>query len=439
MDLTTYLVGDGSPIGMSHRYADGTAWEVDNIHQMVRGPLPDQWQLVKGFNEAPCRSEELRIVTFNGVKFFARGWDTSDRPSVYRLTEGALPVSLWCPLDFDPDGWYRRAATVERFNYATGARVAGPEPHITWLHFEKLLDTWTSPAGLTFKNVVVLAAHDGDDGKSKPAFERWWLAPKYGMVQWRDEATGKISYVNNVAWPNGTPQLRAEPLPPGHTYQPLPDVVTTPVTPPPENGWYWHRPVRIPYVVQSSFGERVMPEDWNKPPEQQRKEKHKGTDYTAADWTAYASREGTVILAGWDSTGFGYLVKLDHGGGRTSLYGHLESASVTVGQSVSAGQKIGVIGSTGRSTARHLHYEVRKDNIAYAPTTDVFKPHPADIVTPPPVTEPPVTPPTPAVPRVEIHFADADEKARYVRLHRAIADAIEAAPGMDITLDVVTA
>jgi murein DD-endopeptidase MepM/ murein hydrolase activator NlpD len=73
---------------------------------------------------------------------------------------------------------------------------------------------------------------------------------------------------------------------------------------------------------------------------------------------AYASAAGTVIVAGWMG-GYGNLVVIDHGGGVSTAYGHNSSISVSVGQSVSQGQVIAAIGSTGHSTGPHCHFEVR--------------------------------------------------------------------------------
>jgi len=76
-----------------------------------------------------------------------------------------------------------------------------------------------------------------------------------------------------------------------------------------------------------------------------------------------ASQGGTVVTAGWNAGGYGNYVVIDHGNGYKTLYAHLLNNSIVVkaGQRVSQGQKLGVMGSTGRSTGTHLHFEVISD------------------------------------------------------------------------------
>jgi len=71
-----------------------------------------------------------------------------------------------------------------------------------------------------------------------------------------------------------------------------------------------------------------------------------------------AGASGKILFVGWQN-GYGQLVVVDHGGGLTTRYGHLSHIDVDAGQQVSRGQLVGKVGSTGRSTGPHLHYEVR--------------------------------------------------------------------------------
>ena len=90
---------------------------------------------------------------------------------------------------------------------------------------------------------------------------------------------------------------------------------------------------------------------------------HPGIDLAAPYGTpVYATADGTVLRAGWNSGGYGNLVELDHGRGIVTRYGHMSKILVSEGQHVTRGQQVGYVGSTGRSTGNHLHYEVRIDN-----------------------------------------------------------------------------
>lgn len=86
---------------------------------------------------------------------------------------------------------------------------------------------------------------------------------------------------------------------------------------------------------------------------------HTGQDIATAWGTpVIATANGTVIFAGCQN-GYGQVVVIDHGGGLTTRYGHLSHIDVTQGQTITRGEQVGHVGSTGRSTGPHLHYEVR--------------------------------------------------------------------------------
>ena len=80
----------------------------------------------------------------------------------------------------------------------------------------------------------------------------------------------------------------------------------------------------------------------------------------------HATAAGTVTIAGW-SGGYGKMVEIDHGNGLATRYGHLSEIDVSVGDKIRIGQVIGKLGSTGRSTGPHLHYETRVDGEAVDP------------------------------------------------------------------------
>lgn len=90
---------------------------------------------------------------------------------------------------------------------------------------------------------------------------------------------------------------------------------------------------------------------------------HYGMDFTAPRGTpVYASGDGIVKRADNSSSGYGNHIRIDHGYGYISLYAHLYKYNVRVNQKVKRGDVIAFVGSTGRSEAPHLHYEVFKDN-----------------------------------------------------------------------------
>ena len=119
---------------------------------------------------------------------------------------------------------------------------------------------------------------------------------------------------------------------------------------PSASGFIWP----VSGTVTSTFGPR-----WGR--------MHEGIDIAAPSGAPIASvASGTVIYAGWLG-GYGYLVVVDHGGGVSTAYAHMSSIASGTGQSVTQGQVIGYVGSTGHSTGPHLHFEVRINGQAVDP------------------------------------------------------------------------
>lgn len=116
-------------------------------------------------------------------------------------------------------------------------------------------------------------------------------------------------------------------------------------------------------IITSRFGSR----------ESIRSSGHTGIDIAAPKGTAIkAACSGTVTFAGY-SGGYGYLVKVSHGNGITTYYGHCSKLYVSKGENVTAGQKIAAVGSTGNSTGNHLHFEVVKNGVELNPQNYLYK------------------------------------------------------------------
>ena len=101
---------------------------------------------------------------------------------------------------------------------------------------------------------------------------------------------------------------------------------------------------------------------WRTDPFTKARKFHYGMDFSSPQGTpVYAAGDGVVIRADDASSGYGNHIRIDHGYGYVTLYGHLSAYNVRAGQRVKRGDLIGKVGSTGRSEAPHLHYEVMKN------------------------------------------------------------------------------
>lgn len=122
-------------------------------------------------------------------------------------------------------------------------------------------------------------------------------------------------------------------------------------------------PLSVPldqYQLSSGFGTRTDPING-------RKAQHRGLDFRAAMRSpVYATAPGKVTFAGWSGP-FGRMIEIDHGHGIRTRYAHLKKILVKAGQTVANREKIGLVGSSGRSTGPHLHYEVRYKGVPLNP------------------------------------------------------------------------
>ncbi|MEO6433526.1 MAG: M23 family metallopeptidase [Sphingomicrobium sp.] len=121
------------------------------------------------------------------------------------------------------------------------------------------------------------------------------------------------------------------------------------------------KPIKSTVAFTSGFGVRSDPFNSGAA-------MHPGIDLAGPSGTPiYATADGAVLRSGWNSGGYGNLIELDHGRGITTRYGHLSKIVIEPGSKIARGQLIGYMGSTGRSTGNHLHYEVRIDGRAVNP------------------------------------------------------------------------
>jgi len=89
---------------------------------------------------------------------------------------------------------------------------------------------------------------------------------------------------------------------------------------------------------------------------------HHGIDYAAQIGSPVYSTGKGIVKAAYYASGYGKVVKVDHGFGYLSIYAHLNKYIVKKGDTIGRGQLVGYVGNTGSSTGPHLHYEIRKNN-----------------------------------------------------------------------------
>ncbi|MDE7017586.1 MAG: M23 family metallopeptidase [Lachnospiraceae bacterium] len=170
-----------------------------------------------------------------------------------------------------------------------------------------------------------------------------WYTTQMKTLQ--EPSAGHRIVVADVSYRNNE-EVSREILKEEITYEAVPKVV--------------ERGTKIPptYIRPISGGRQSSGFGRRKAPTKGASSYHKGVDWATPTGTAVmASSAGTVTRAGWGS-GYGYVVYINHADGRQTRYGHLSKVLVSVGQTVSQGQKIALSGNTGVSTGPHLHFEI---------------------------------------------------------------------------------
>ena len=168
------------------------------------------------------------------------------------------------------------------------------------------------------------------------------------------KVNGSISYVNLIS--NETIKNSKDKVVLVGTKE-IPNVGST-------SSWGW--PTPSGYTLTSYFGYRSSPFGWGR-------ELHSGLDIAGVGYGApvYASNNGTIVVRTYHYS-YGNHIVIDHNNGYWSLYGHMSrfQSGLSVGSTVSRGQIIGYVGSTGSATGPHLHFEIRLNKNLYANVTD---------------------------------------------------------------------
>lgn len=100
---------------------------------------------------------------------------------------------------------------------------------------------------------------------------------------------------------------------------------------------------------------------------------HKGLDFAGKEGDKVISTGAGIVIWAGERYGYGNLVEIDHGDGLTTRYGHNKSLTVKIGDVVTKGQTVGLMGSTGRSTGAHVHYEVLRNGVQQDPLSFVSR------------------------------------------------------------------
>jgi murein DD-endopeptidase MepM/ murein hydrolase activator NlpD len=297
---------------------------------------PKTWLTSVGINEdidlEPVKADPNKVLTEEeAVKVLMK---EREEPVTYMVREGDTLSSIANKFEMTP--WeikQNNPGTKEKYlQIGDELKITAPKPPVTVKTVEKVVEQIKIAPERIIRESDELKA--GTSKVVRPG--------QAGLKQMDYQITKENGEVVKEEW-LGQTVLKAS----------VPEVVLrgTKVVGQGSGDFAW--PVSSP-TLTSSFGSR-----WGR--------MHEGIDVVGSR-DVRAADEGRVAFAG-QQNGYGNVIMIDHGNGYQTLYGHLSSIGVSVGQTVSKGESIGVMGSTGRSTGMHLHFEIRKNNSPQNPLT----------------------------------------------------------------------
>ncbi|MNC16480.1 Murein hydrolase activator NlpD precursor [compost metagenome] len=279
----------------------------------------------------PVKADPNKVLSVEeAVKALTEG---KDEPLVYTVQEGDTISGIAKRFSITQDEIFRNNPTVKELTLQIGdeLQLTVPQPELTVVTVEQVTEQVVTEPEVIVRTSDQLAA-----GKSKVV-----RAGQTGLKEMQYRLTKENGLVVKEEWLGQTVVKES-----------LPEVVYRGTKVVGEGTGMFAWPVSGA-TLSSSFGER-----WGRV--------HKGIDLVSGNRTIKAADAGTVSFAGVQS-GYGNVVIVDHKNGYVTYYGHLSSISVSVGQRLEQGGKIGIMGNTGRSTGTHLHFEIRKNGTAVNP------------------------------------------------------------------------
>ncbi|MDQ0193674.1 M23 family metallopeptidase [Paenibacillus wynnii] len=279
----------------------------------------------------PIKADPNKILDLNeAVKLLTEGVEA---PLLYTVQEGDTISGIANRFEITQKEIFKNNPTVKELTLQIGdqLQLSVPQPAITVVTVEQV-----SEKVITEPEVIVRKSDQLAAGKSKVV-----RPGQTGVKEMQYRLTKENGLVVQEEW-LGQTVVKAS----------LPEVVYRGTKIVGEGSGMFNWPVSGARI-SSSFGER-----WGRA--------HKGVDLVSGNRTIMAADAGTVSFAGVQS-GYGNVVIINHRNGYETYYGHLSKISVSQGQRLEQGAKIGVMGNTGRSTGTHLHFEIRKNGSAANP------------------------------------------------------------------------